>query len=377
MKKSKIFIILFLLINTYNSYSQCDYDTLSLQITHLNCYEVPTGEIDLFVPNTNASFTWQGPVDLNTNIAFSSTSIPITNLYAGDYVLTISEYTIPGDVTSNLICQMSDTFTVNQTNDIVATYVMRDNCNNLDSADVIISVTGGTPYNSGELYNYQIFNSSSVFVGNNDTLLDLPSDMYILNITDENGCQPSSIQEFEVPIANQMNTFMSSVNVPCKDENSGEARVFVHQGTPPFIFDWGDNYPIIEHDSFSVINDLSPGYYTVKITDHLGCLTFDSVEVLSNPKNCLVVYKAFSPNDDDIHEFWEIEKIELYPEALVAIYSRDGNEVYRRRNYQNIENIAFTGKNKKGQSLPSGVYYYVIDLGNEYEILKGSLTIVR
>ena len=38
---------------------------------------------------------------------------------------------------------MSDTFTVNQTNDIAATYVMRDNCNNLDSADVI-SVTGGT-----------------------------------------------------------------------------------------------------------------------------------------------------------------------------------------------------------------------------------------
>ena len=74
---------------------------------------------------------------------------------------------------------------------------------------------------------------------------------------------------------------------------------------------------------------------------------------------------------------FEIEKIELYPEALVAIYSRDGNEVYRRRNYQNIENIAFTGKNKKGQSLPSGVYYYIIDLGNEDEILKGSLTIVR
>ena len=35
-----------------------------------------------------------------------------------------------------------------------------------------------------------------------------------------------------------MNPFMSSVSVICKDDNSGEARVFVTEGTTPFQFQW-------------------------------------------------------------------------------------------------------------------------------------------
>ena len=62
----------------------------------------------------------------------------------------------------------------------------------------------------------------------------------------------------------------------------------------------------------------------------------------------------------------EEEAKEKSPKTLLTILSEDGKVIRR-----------ITGKNKKGQSLPSGVYYYVIDLGNEYEILKGSLTIVR
>ena len=43
------------------------------------------------------------------------------------------------------------------------------------------------------------------------------------------------------------------------------------------------------------------------------CITRDTIEVKSNPAICITVYKVFSPNDDDIHEFWEIENIQLYP----------------------------------------------------------------
>ena len=103
----------------------------------------------------------------------------------------------------------------------------------------------------------------------------------------------------------------------------------------------------------------------------------DSIEVASNANNCLNIYKVFSPNDDDTNEFWEIENIDLYPKAIISVYSRDGREVYRRRNYVNIENIAFAGKNKNGQPLPSGVYYYIISLENEDEVLKGTVSIIR
>ena len=171
---------------------------------------------------------------------------------------------------------------------------------------------------------------------------------------------------------------MSSVGVICKDDYSGSARVFVTEGTSPFQFQWStDSTIIIEHDSFSVIENLSPGEYRVKITDDMGCITRDTINVKSNPSICISVYKVFSPNDDDTHEFWEIENIHLYPEALVLVYDRTGRQVYRRKNYINSEDDAFGGKDTNDQPLPSGTYYYVINLKNGDDVFKGVLTMIR
>ena len=150
------------------------------------------------------------------------------------------------------------------------------------------------------------------------------------------------------------------------------------EGTPPFQFQWStDSSIIIEHDSFSVKESLVPGEYHVKITDDMGCIARDTIEVKSNPAICITVYKVFSPNDDAIHEFWEIENIHLYPEALVQVYDRTGKQVYRRRNYINAKEHAFGGKDQEGRTLPSDTYYYIIDLENEDAVFKGALTIVR
>jgi len=375
MKTLKNLLLIIVLFLSFTAKSQCGYETSSLQITHLNCYKVPTGEIDLLVLNTNTSFNWQGPPHWNTGIPFSSTSLSITSLYAGDYILTIY---LAGDS-----C-LTDTFTVNQTNDISATYLFNDICDEEDSVDVILVVTGGTPYNTGESYNYTITNSFSLLVGQNDTLLNLPPDLYSLSITDKNGCTPKHNQNFNVDSVMIMNPFMSSVGTICKDDNSGEARVFVQEGTPPFTFNWGiegDVFPqendVLVVDSFSSISGLSPGVYVVEIIDDMGCTIKDSIEVKSNPNICLTIYKAFSPNDDDTHEFWKIENIELYPEAVVSVYDRNGRQVFKRRNYLNAVNVAFGGKDANGQPLPSATYYYVVNLENGDDVFKGTVTIVR
>jgi len=376
MKTLKKIVFIIALLFSFTAQSQCGYDTLSVNITHILCFEGNTGEIDLIVPNVNASFTWNGPS------AFSATSIPINSLFAGEYILTISEYSIPGDITSALICQMSDTFTVNETNDIEATFLWEGLCSKDDTVDMVINVTGGTPFNSGELYTYQLLNSSFIIVSTNDSAFNLPVGAYTLSVADKNGCTPKYPQDTLLAAVESMNPFMSSVGVICKDDDRGEARVFVQEGTPPFTFNWGEEVfsqvnDVLVVDSFSSISGLLPGVYSVEITDAMGCVIKDSIEVKSNPAICITVYKVFSPNDDDIHEFWEIENIQLYPQALVLVYDRNGSQVFRRRNYINAEDVAFGGKDLNGQPLPSGTYYYVIDLENEDEVFKGVLTIVR
>ena len=127
----------------------------------------------------------------------------------------------------------------------------------------------------------------------------------------------------------------------------------------------------------SEIENLYPGTYSVIITDIMGCIISDSITISSNPKICITVYSVFSPNDDGIHDYWEIENIHLYPEALVEVYDRMGNMVYRRRNYINSESTAFNGYSKDGRRLASGAYYYVLNLDNGDEVFKGTVTIVR
>ena len=61
--------------------AQCSYNLLN--INHIDCYNDNTGEIQISLSNSNATFWWDMPTGLN------STSTNLTNLIAGDYVLNI------------------------------------------------------------------------------------------------------------------------------------------------------------------------------------------------------------------------------------------------------------------------------------------------
>ena len=79
-------------------------------------------------------------------------------------------------------------------------------------------------------------------------------------------------------------------------------------------------------------------------------------------------------------EYMIIGKLKIFTyilKALVEVYDRMGNMVFRRRNYINSESVAFNGFSKDGRRLPSGTYYYILNLENSDDVFKGSLTIVR
>jgi gliding motility-associated-like protein len=360
MQKIKNLFIITILFATLSANAQCDYNLDNY--SHINCYGDSTGAIDITLLNTNSTFWWTGVG------GFTSVSANISNLIAGDYALHIIYNVVPSDTSTTVICYVIDSITIEETLQIDATFELSSMCSEYDSTDVVTSIWGGTPP-------YTTLWSTGDTARNIDGLAPsiLPYELYI---TDANSC--ISTKYLTVSVVSPMNPFMSSVAVICKDDNTGSARVFVTKGTTPFQFQWStDSAFAIQHDSFSVLEALFPGEYHVKITDAMGCVTRDTIEVKSNPSICITVYKVFSPNDDNTHEFWEIENINLYPEALVQVYDRTGRQVYNRRNYINAEEDAFSGKDQQGRTLPSGTYYYIIDLENEDTVFKGVLTIVR
>jgi len=358
MKKLFLFLSILLLFVNSKIYSQCSYDLINIK--HVDCYNDNTGEIQINITNPNVDWNWELP-DGST-----STNVTLSNLQAGDFTLIINEYLMPGDPTSNLVCSLIDTISVEQTIPITAEFVLKNMCNPSDSADVITTIYGGTsPY-------------STLWVATGDTdpnMTNIASSIpYTLNITDANGCQRN--QYLTINPVEAMQTFMANDDVTCKDDNSGRARVYVENGTPPFTFLWNTEEEFIDIETSQIAN-LYPGTYSVIITDTMGCIISDSITISSNPKICITVYSVFSPNDDGIHDYWEISNIHLYPEALVEIYDRMGNIVYRRRNYINSESTAFNGYAKDGKRLSSGVYYYILNLENGDAVFKGTVTIVR
>ena len=81
-----------------------------------------------------------------------------------------------------------------------------------------------------------------------------------------------------------------------------------------------------------------------------------------------IVPEAFSPNGDNVNDNLLIENIELYESNTFVVFNRWGSLVYEKTKYDNSEpwdGIANRGIRIGNGVLPTGVYYYILDLGDD------------
>ena len=85
------------------------------------------------------------------------------------------------------------------------------------------------------------------------------------------------------------------------------------------------------------------------------------------------VHNVITPNGDGKNDQWVISNINYYPKAVIQLYDKLGDKVFETTNYKNDFN---------GNDLPSGLYYYLIQLNgvnktSGKELYKGYLMIKR
>ena len=119
--------------------------------------------------------------------------------------------------------------------------------------------------------------------------------------------------------------------------------------------------------------------FTVKVTNSDGCTTVDSSLLIKVNKGFQIYpNNVLTPNGDGYNDTWKIKNIEFYPKNSIKIYNANGQLVKSLGlpSEPNGYKGDWDGK-VNGVKLPTGTYYYMIDLNDGSAIIKGFLTILN
>ena len=137
-------------------------------------------------------------------------------------------------------------------------------------------------------------------------------------------------------------------------------------GIAPYSFQWWNGFV-----GNSINLGLNPGNYSLTVTDANNCINDTSFKIASLTSECIP--NVFSPNGDNINDSWSLEDTFLYSDSKVSIYGRFGSLIFESVGYYEKWN----GTNTNGDEVPDGVYFYSIELGNGFDPINGTISILR
>jgi gliding motility-associated-like protein len=110
--------------------------------------------------------------------------------------------------------------------------------------------------------------------------------------------------------------------------------------------------------------------YTLSVTGRGNCTSTDDIAItvlkLPKPPN------TFTPNGDGINDLWDIKHLDQYPGCILEVYSPQGQLVFRSEGYNKPWDGTY-----KGNPLPTGTYYFVIDPKSGRSKVAGYVTIFK
>ena len=117
--------------------------------------------------------------------------------------------------------------------------------------------------------------------------------------------------------------------------------------------------------------------FQLMITSEEGCISeeFFTIEVDEKSELLVDLVNFLSPNGDGKNDILIFAGLENYQTSQLSIFNRWGDLLFNKLNYQG--DGIYWDATFKGEPLPAGIYYYVLRLDQETDIIRSSLTIVR
>jgi len=177
----------------------------------------------------------------------------LDNIGPGTYIVTVTD---PNG------CEAIDSTTIDAIPAPIVTIEASELvCGGVDTASAVTTVSGGTaPYS----YLWNTGDTTSNLSG-------LGTGMYIVTVTDINGC--TAMDTVSIEVMDPLQIDLQVLDVRCADERNGAITASVEGGMPPYSYAWSTGA-----DSAS-INNLLAGTYTLTVTDAMGCTAVDTATI--------------------------------------------------------------------------------------------------
>lgn len=188
---------------------------------------------------------------------------------------------------------------------------------------------------------------------------------YDLMIIDANGC--SNSETFTITEPQELYVSTEVMEASCEYINDGSISTTILGGVMPYEASWSNGE--YGEELYAVL----PDDYTLTVTDDNNCVRIDTISVgFVDGDECFEIPTVFTPNGDGVNEVWELDGIVMFPDCKVQVFNRWGQLLFESDGYANAWDGTYQGK-----ELPIADYYYLIDLGNDSELLNGAVTIKR
>ncbi len=316
---------------------------LSGEVVDQDCVSGSQGSISLNVSGgaPGYSFIWSN----------GSLTQNLTNVSPGNYSVI---------VTDNNGCSASGNYEIGGTSDFVMQASGSTTICTGEMVTLIADSSNGT---------YQWFYNGEPLNGATGLQFITPAaGVYTVSLM--NACGTFMSDEIEVTVKSIGNVSVSNTQIICPPET---AQLIATGGN---TYEWTP----ASYITFTTIPDpyvspLNTTTYSVQITNEWGCKTSLSTEV-AVVCDTLLVPTGFSPNNDGVNDGYIIDGIGNYPGNKLWVYNRWGKLVYKAHDYNNSwDAVGNVSGVSMGQKVPSGTYYFILDLNDQSKPRAGYLII--
>ncbi|MCG8331914.1 MAG: gliding motility-associated C-terminal domain-containing protein [Chitinophagales bacterium] len=229
---------------------------------------------------------------------------------------------------------------------------------------ITVAASGG---NGG--YQYSINGGAPQAEG---TFTSLSPGNYSIIAIDEDGCNSEMIT-VEMPAIDPITVENETIEIDQCSKSTGSIDLETLGGTPPY------NYTLNgQAVGIPPLNNLTGGGYLLEITDAVGCIYTDSLQI---PSICpIYLPNAFTPNDDGRNDHFALYSGVPIEILEYQIFNRWGGLVYEATAFTSYETALFWDGTREGTLLNPGVYAYyikVINASGIEEIFKGDVHLVK